>query len=73
MLSSDFCEIFKNTFFTEQLRVTASAIRMQVVVIYNENLSLQFVTINFTFSLLWVNTLAYASMLPEFLHRVLLW
>ena len=35
VFSCEFCEIFKNTFFTEQLRVTASDIRMQVVVIYN--------------------------------------
>ena len=52
VLSCDFCKIFKNTNFTEKLRVTAFEIRMQVVVIYNENLSLQFVTINFTFSIL---------------------
>ena len=48
VLSCDFCKIFKN----KKLRVTAFEIRMQVVVIYNENLSLQFVTINFTFSIL---------------------
>ena len=48
MFSCEFCEIFKNTFFTEHLRVTASDIRMQVVVIYNLNLSLQFLTLNFT-------------------------
>ena len=58
----EFCEIFKNTFFAEHLRVTASDVRMQVVVIYNLNLFLQFVTINFTFSLLRVFTLAYALM-----------
>ena len=46
----ELCKIFKNTFFTEHLRVTAADIRMQVVVIYNLNLSLQFVAINFEFS-----------------------
>ena len=35
VFSCEFCKIFKNTFFTEQLRVTASDIRMQVVLIYN--------------------------------------
>ena len=40
--------------------MTASDIRLQVVVIYNLNLALQFVTINFTFSLLRVFTLAHA-------------
>ena len=49
MFSCEFCEIFKNTFLTEKLQVTASDIRMQVVVIYTLNLSLQFVSINFTF------------------------
>ena len=48
MFSCEFCEIFKNTFFTEHLRVIASDIRMQVVVNYNLNISLQFSTINFT-------------------------
>ena len=52
VFSCEFCEIFKNTFFTEQLQVTDSDIRMQVVVIYNLNLSLQFVAINCTFYLL---------------------
>ena len=33
----EFCEIFKNPFLTERLRVTASDIRLQVVVIYNLN------------------------------------
>ena len=42
---------FNKNFFTEHLQVTASDIRMQVVVLYNLNLSLQFVTINFTFFL----------------------
>ena len=42
MFSCEFCEIFKNTFFTEHLRVTASDIRMQVVVIYNLNLFYNF-------------------------------
>ena len=32
-----FYKTFKNTFFTEQLRVTASDIRMQLVVVYNYN------------------------------------
>ena len=35
LFSCEFSEIFKNTCFTEQLRVTASDIRMQVVVICN--------------------------------------
>ena len=39
--------------------MTAFDIRMQVVLTYNLNLSLQFVTINFTFSLLRVLTLAH--------------
>ena len=47
MFQTRFCEIFKNIFFTEHLRVTAFEIRMQVVVIYNLNISLQFLTINF--------------------------
>ena len=43
----EFCEIFTKLFL-----VTGFDIRIQVVVIYTLNLSLQFVTINFTFSLL---------------------
>ena len=66
MLLCEFCEIFKNTFFAEHLRVTASDIRMQVVVIYNLNLPLQFVTINFTFSLLRIFTLAHDLMSLNF-------
>ena len=31
----EFCEIFKNYFFAEQLRVTDSDIRMQVIVIFD--------------------------------------
>ena len=62
----EFCEIFKSTFFVEHLRVTASDIRIQVVVIYNLNLFLQFVTINFTFSLLRVFTLVHALMSLNF-------
>ena len=46
MLLCEFSEVFKKIFFTENLRVTASDILMQVVVTYNLNLSLQFVTIN---------------------------
>ena len=56
----EFCEIFKNTFSAEHHRVTASDIRMQVVVICDLNLSLQLVTINFTFFLLRVFMLAHA-------------
>ena len=41
----EFCEIFKNTFFTEHLRVNAFDIRVRVDVVYNFHLSLQFVTI----------------------------
>ena len=48
----EFCEIFKNTNFTEHLWVTVSHIWMQAVVISNLNLSLQFMTINFKCSLL---------------------
>ena len=33
MFSYEFCEFFKNIFFKEQLRVTASDIWVQVVVI----------------------------------------
>ena len=62
----DFCESFKNTFSPELLRVTASDIRVQVVVIYDLNLSLQFATINFTFSLLRVFTLVHALMSLNF-------
>ena len=66
MTFCEFCEIFKNPFFAEHLRVTASDIRMQVVVIYNLNLILQFATINFTYSLLRVFTLAHALMSLNF-------
>ena len=72
-----FCEIsgiFKKTVFAEHLRVTASDIRMQEVVIYNLNLSLQFVTINFAFSLLRVFTLAHdLHNVPVFLRRFAFW
>ena len=64
-----FYEIFKNTVFAEHLGVTASDIRMQVVVTYNLKLFLHFVTMNSTFSLLRVLTLPHASMSPDFLHR----
>ena len=73
VFSSDFCKIFKNIFFTEQLRVTTSDTRMQVFVIHNLNLSFQFVTINFKFCLLQIFTLAHASMLLEFLQRFVFW
>ena len=46
--------------------MTASDILMQVVEIYDLNLYLQFVTINFTFSLLRVFTLVYALMSLNF-------
>ena len=39
-----------STFFTKQLQVTDSDIGMEVAVIYNLNLSLQFVSINVVFS-----------------------
>ena len=69
-----FCEFFKNTFFEEHLQMTASDIRLQVVVIYNSNLALQFVTTNFTFSLLRVFTLAHAlHNVPQLLHRFAFW
>ena len=72
MTFCEFCEIFKNTFFAEHLRVTASDIRMQVVVIYNLNLILQFVVISFTFSLLRVFMLAHALMSLSFCVDLLL-
>ena len=56
----------KNTFFAERLRVTASVICMRVAPICNLNLYLQFVSINFTFSLLRVFTLAHALMSLNF-------
>ena len=46
MFYCEFREFFKNTFFEEHHRVTASDIRMQALVIYYLNLSFQFVTIN---------------------------
>ena len=46
--------------------MTASDILMQVVEIYDLNLYLQFVTINFTFSLLRVFTLVHALMSLNF-------
>ena len=42
VFSCNFCKIFKNIFFTEHFQETTSDIRMQVVVIYNLNQSLQF-------------------------------
>ena len=42
LISCKFCEIFKNIFSREHFHVTTSDIRMQIVVIYNLNLSLQF-------------------------------
>ena len=48
VFSCKFCEILKKTFFTGHFQVTASDIGMQVVVIYNLNLSSQFVAMNFT-------------------------
>ena len=74
MFFCEFCEIFKNTFSAEHLQVTASDIRMQEVVIYNLNLSLQFVTINFAFFLLRVFTLAHdLHNVPVFLRRFAFW
>ena len=68
--SVNFAKIFKNMFCAEHLQVTASDIRMQVAVIYNLNLSLQFVTINFKFSLQRVFTLAHAlHNAPELLRQ----
>ena len=49
MVFWEFCKVFKHTFFTEHLQVTAADIPMQVVVIYDLNLSLQFLAINFEF------------------------
>ena len=52
--------------------MTASDIRMQLVIIYN--LNLQFETINFTFSPLRVFTLARAlHNVPELLRRFAFW
>ena len=74
MFFCEFCEIFKNTFSAEHLQVTASDIRMQEVVIYNLNLSLQFVTINLAFFLLRVFTLAHdLHNVPVFLRRFAFW
>ena len=67
VISCKICEIFKNILFTEHCHVT-SDIRMQVVVIYNFNLSLQFCS-DKLYTLTRVFTLVYASMSPEFLHR----
>ena len=66
MFFCEFCEIFKKIFFAEHLQVTAFDIPMQVVLNYNLNLSLQFVTTNFTFSLLRVFTLAHTLMSLNF-------
>ena len=51
VLFCEFCEFFKKAFFTENLRVTASDIWMQVVVIHNLNLlcNLQRYTLHFLF------------------------
>ena len=46
--------------------MTASDIHVQVVVIHNLNLFLQFVTINLAFSLLQIFTLAHALMSMNF-------
>ena len=70
MFSCESCEIFQNTFFTEQFRMNAPDILMQVVVIYNLNLPLQFVALNFIF--LGIFTLVHASMSPELLHQFFL-
>ena len=48
MFSCKFCDIFKSIFFIKHFSLTASDIQMKVVVIYNLNLSLLFVTINCT-------------------------
>ena len=66
----EFCEIFNNTLFAEHLWVTASDVRMQVVVICNLNLFLQFVTINFTVSLLFTGA---CFNVPELLRRFAFW
>ena len=57
--SVNFAKFLRTPFFAEHVWLTASNICMQVVVIYNLNLFLQFVTINFTFPLLRVFTLAH--------------
>ena len=46
MYFCEFRELFKSTFIPEHHQVTASDVRMQVVIIYNLNLSFQFLTIN---------------------------
>ena len=66
----EFCKIFNNSLFAEHLRVTASDVRMQVVVIYNLNLFLQSVTINFTVSLLFTGA---CVNVPELLRRFAFW
>ena len=54
--------------------MTASDIRMQLVVICNLNLPLQLVTINFTFSLLRIFTLAHVlHNVRVLLHRFPFW
>ena len=51
VFSVNFAKFLRTPFSQDILRVTALDILMQIT-IYNVNLSLQFVTINFTFSLL---------------------
>ena len=61
--------------------MTTSDIRMQVVVVYNLNLFLQFVTTNFTFYVLRVFTSFHAAsfhagtcfIVPELLRRFAFW
>ena len=68
----NFARFLGTIFFAEHLRVTASDIRMQIAVICNLNLSLQFVTIDFTFSVLRVFTLAHVLMSLNFYVHLLL-
>ena len=64
MFFPEFSEISENIFFPEHLRVTASDIHIQVVAIYNLNLSLQFLTKNIF--LLWLFTQEHSLMLLNF-------
>ena len=63
VLFCKFCDIFKNTFFIEHLRVTASDIRMQVIFANCNNKLYIFPSVSFH------ATLAHASVSPDFLHQ----
>ena len=67
----NFAKSLKTPFSTDHLRENTSDTRMQIVVLYNLNLSLQYVTINFTISLVRVFTLPHASISSQFLRRLI--